>query len=52
MPAEKGWDCSVIADNLDVSHIPPAPAWKDANHQIVNDLLSLGLFAIAALGVE
>jgi len=46
------WDCSVIADDLDVSPTPPAPAWKDANNQIVNDLLGLGLFAIGALGVQ
>jgi hypothetical protein len=46
------WDCSVIADDLDVSPTPPAPAWKDANNQIVNDLLGLGLFAIGALGVR
>ena len=45
------WDCSVVTDVLDVS-TQPAPAWKDANNQIVNDLLGLGLFAIAALGVE
>jgi hypothetical protein len=52
MPVERGWNCSVITDGLDVSPIPPAPAWKDANNQIVNDLLGLGLFAIGALGVE
>jgi hypothetical protein len=46
------WDCSIIADDLDVSPTPPAPAWKDANNQIVNDLLGLGLFAIGALGVR
>jgi hypothetical protein len=51
MPVERGWNCSVITDGLDIS-TPPAPAWKDANNQIVNDLLGLGLFAIAALGVE
>ncbi len=48
------WDCPVITitENPFSFAVSQARDWKGGTNQVVNDLLALGLFAIAALGVE
>ena len=54
--AQQVWNCPVITISgenpfsFTVSQVQAD--WKGATNQIVNDLLGLGLFAIAASGVE
>lgn len=54
--AQQVWNCSVITiseeNPFSFTASQVQADWKGSTNQIANDLLGLGLFAIAALGVE